>query len=201
VIRQKHDWWRARAAFVSTPEPLMAQRTFDRFDPLPRMSHMLEMLRDLVAHKGHANAALLTAIRQNPTAASDRELWDLLHHILLANRFWMLAVLGLPFVHDDEARPSSSFDALMQRYAGTHTQETAWLETATEDDLARILEDTLIPNGTCSVSQAFMQVCLHSHGHRAQCAKLLRQHGGVPPATDFILWLTSRPQAEWVSAV
>ncbi len=42
---------------------------------------MLEMLRDLVAHKGHANAALLTAIRQNPTAASDPELWELLHHI------------------------------------------------------------------------------------------------------------------------
>ena len=58
---------------------------------------MLEMLRDLVAHKGHANAALLTAIRQNPTAASDPELWELPHHILLANRFWLLTVLGLLF--------------------------------------------------------------------------------------------------------
>src|SRR5262245_41098430 len=38
------------------------------------MSRMLEMLRDLVAHKGRANAALLTAIRQNPKAASDSEL-------------------------------------------------------------------------------------------------------------------------------
>ena len=158
---------------------------------------MLEMLRDLVAHKGHANAAMLNAIRQNGTAASDSELWELLHHILLANRFWLLTVLGLPFVHEDEARPSHSFDALIQRYGSTQAQETRWLETATEGDLARILEDALIPSGQCSVSQAFMQVCMHSHGHRAQCAKLLRRHGGLPPPTDFILWLTSRPRAEW----
>jgi uncharacterized damage-inducible protein DinB len=157
---------------------------------------MLEMLRDLVAHKGHANAALLAAIQQHPTARSDRELWELLHHILLANRFWLLTVLGIPFVHEDEARPSSSFGALIQRYGVTQAQEAAWLETATEDDLERMLEDALIPNGKCSVSQAFMQVCLHSHGHRAQCAKLLRRHGAVPPPTDFILWLTSRPGPE-----
>jgi uncharacterized damage-inducible protein DinB len=160
------------------------------------MSRMLEMLRDLVAHKGHANAVLLNAIRQNSTAASDPELWALLHHVLLANRFWLLTVLGLPFVHEDEARSSPSFDALIQRYGSTQAQETTWLETATEGDLARVLEDARIPNGTCSVSQAFMQVCMHSHGHRAQCAKLLRRHGSVPPPTDFILWLTSRPGAE-----
>ena len=158
---------------------------------------MLEMLRDLVAHKGYANAALLTAIRQNPTAASDPELWELLHHILLANRFWLLTILGLPFVHEDEARPSRSLEELIGRYGSTQAQEATCLDTATEHDLARTLEDALIPDGKCSVSQAFMQVCLHSHGHRAQCAKLLRRHGVVPPPTDFILWLTTRPKAAW----
>lgn len=161
---------------------------------------MLEMLRDLVAHKGHADAALLTAIREHRTAASDPELWELLHHILLANRFWLLTVLGLPFVHEDEARPFRSFDALIQRYASTQAEEATWLEAATEDDLGRSLDDARIPNGRCTVAQAFMQVCLHSHGHRAQCAKLLRRHGGVPPPADFILWLTTRPRAEWAVA-
>jgi uncharacterized damage-inducible protein DinB len=121
--------------------------------------------------------------------------WELLHHILLANRFWLLTVLGLPFVQQDEARPSSSFEALIQRFASTQAQELRWLETATEDDLGRVLKDARIPNGACAVSQAFMQVCLHSHGHRAQCAALLRRHGGVPPNTDFILWLTPRADA------
>ena len=158
---------------------------------------MLEMLRDLVAHKGHSNAALLNAIRQNVAAAADPEVWQLLHHILLANRFWLLTILGVPFVLEDEARPSPSFDALIQRYGSTQAQEGAWLDTATDGDLERMLDDPLIPNGKCSVLQAFMQVCMHSHGHRAQCAKLLRRHGGVPPQTDFILWLASRPEAAW----
>jgi uncharacterized damage-inducible protein DinB len=161
------------------------------------MSRMLEMLRDLIAHKGHANAALLNAIRQNGAAASDPELRELLHHIFLANRFWLLAVLGLPFVVEDESRPSRSFDELIERYRSMQEQESAWIDTATESDVERTLESPLIPGGRCSVSQAWMQVCLHSHGHRAQCAKLLRRHGGAPPPTDFILWLTNRPRAEW----
>jgi len=158
---------------------------------------MLEMLRDLVAHKGHANAAVLGAIRQNDAAASDPELSELLHHVLIANRFWLLAVLGLPFVVEYESRPSSSFDELIQRYCSTQEQESTWLAAATEADLARMLESPLIPGGKCSVSQAVVQACMHSHGHRAQGVKLFRRHGGVPPMTDFIVWLASRPTTEW----
>ncbi len=158
---------------------------------------MIEMLRDLIAHKWYTNAALLNAIRQNGPAVSDPALSEPLHHILLANRFWLLSIVGSPFVLEDEARPSQSFDALVQRYAGTQSQERAWLETATSADVARILKSALIPNGECSVAQALMQVCLHSHGHRAQCATLLRRHGGTPPPTDFILWIPNRPEAEW----
>jgi uncharacterized damage-inducible protein DinB len=160
---------------------------------------MLEMLRDLVDHKGHANAALLHAIRRNGAAADDTEILELLHHILLANRFWLLTILGLPFVLEDESRPARSFDELIQRYATIQAQESHWFDAATRDDPARILKNPLIPNGQCSVAHAFMQVCLHSHGHRAQCAKLLRRHGVDPPPGDFILWVASRPAAGWIS--
>jgi uncharacterized damage-inducible protein DinB len=158
---------------------------------------MLRMLRDLVDHKGHASAALLNAIRQNATAAADPELLELLHHILLANRFWLFSVLGRPFILEEESGAAPSFDALVQRYARTQSQEAVWLGTATAADLERSLKNPLIPNGECSVAQAFVQVCMHSHGHRAQAAKLLRRHGSMPPATDFILWLGKRPEAEW----
>jgi len=158
---------------------------------------MLDMLRDLVAHKGHANAAMLAAIRQQDSAAGDPALMGLLHHVLLANRFWLLTVQGRPFVAEHEARPAESFDDLVQRYAMTQAEETAWLDTATQTELARVVEDPRIPGGSCSVGQALMQVCLHSHGHRAQCAKLLRGHGAVPPMTDFILWVADRPSPEW----
>ncbi len=155
------------------------------------------MLRDLIAHKGYANAALLAAIRQNDAAAADPEILELLHHVLIANRFWMLTVLGQPFVFEEESRAPGSFEALIEKYHSTQEQESAWLATATEADLARSLENPLIPGGKCLVSQALMQVCLHSLGHRAQCAKQLRRYGSVPPTTDFILWLASRQPAEW----
>lgn len=161
---------------------------------------MLELVRDLVAHKGHANAAFLSAIRPNAAAAADPELWALLHHVLLANRFWLLSVLGEPFVLEDESRPAPSFDALVQRYVRTQATETAWLAAAAAGDLARILRGRDIPNGACSVGEAFVQVCMHSHGHRAQGAKLLRRHGGVPPPADFILWLGRRPVPAWPGA-
>jgi hypothetical protein len=112
---------------------------------------MLQMLRDLVAHKGYANAALLRAIGQNPAAAADLELRELLHHILVANRFWLLTMRGLPFDGEEEARPAGPFDALVDRYARTQEQEDAWLAAATEGDTARTLNDALIPNGSCSV--------------------------------------------------
>ena len=161
---------------------------------------MLLMLRDLIAHNGHANSALLAAIRQNDTAAADAELSGLLHHILVANRFWLLTVLGLPFDLEVESQPAESFDVLIQRYASTHEQQVVWIEAATEPDLATTLEGSLIPGGSCTVGQAFMQVCMHSHGHRAQCAKLLRRYEGAPPVTDFILWLATRPVPEWTIA-
>ena len=161
---------------------------------------MLAMLRDLVAHKGYANAALLNAVRRNEAAASDPELSDLLHHILLANRFWLLTIRREPFVVEHEARPCASLDTLIERYRASQAQEDAWLSAAADVHLTRRLEDAQIPGGSCSLSQAFLQVCLHSQGHRAQCAKLLGRHGGVPPQTEFILWLVHRPPPDWAGA-
>ena len=51
--------------------------------------------------------------------------------------------------------------------------------------------------GSFSVAQALMQVCLHSHGHRAQCSMRLRLLGGTPPAMDFVHWLGERPTVDW----
>src|SRR5262245_43887101 len=141
---------------------------------------MLAMLRDLIEHKGYANAAMLGAIRASQAAAADAELRELLQHVLLANRFWLLTLLDRRFDVAEESRPSASFDELVERFRGVQEQESAWLAAATEIDLERMLENGSIPGGRCSAAQALTQVCLHSLGHRAQCAKLMRRHGVVP---------------------
>lgn len=158
---------------------------------------MLDMLRDLVAHKGYANASLLSSVQRSNEAAQDREVCELLHHVLISNRFWTSSILGLPFNVEDEVRSSRTLGELVDGFRSTQDLETAWLERATEADLQGTIEDPRIPGGRRTVAEAVMQVALHSHGHRAQCAKLLRRHGVTPPSTDFILWVGTRDKAEW----
>jgi len=152
---------------------------------------------DLIAHKGYADAALLRAIRQHPSAAADAPLRTLLHHMLVANRFWLLAILGEPFLHDVETRVPDSLDTLVAGFQATHARELAWLAGGVETRLSESLEHPQMPGGRCLVSQALLQVCLHSQGHRSQAAKLLRALGGTPPMTDFIVWRIDRPSPAW----
>lgn len=158
---------------------------------------MLAMVRDLVLHKEYANATLLKAIRQHQAAAEDPELRKLLHHIILANRYWLFLILELPFAVEEESRLPESLRAITALYRETHAQEGQWIAQLQEDDLARTLETPFIPGLHCSVAQAIMQLCLHSQGHRAQCAGRIRSLGGEPPTLDFILWLKERPAADW----
>lgn len=152
---------------------------------------------DLIAHKGFADAALLNAIKHHRAALSDAALRTLLHHMLVSNRFWMLSIVGEPFDAEVETFVPDSFDVLSASFRTTHERETEWLIGATGDALSRTIESALIPGGHCLVSDALLQVCLHSQGHRAQCAKMLRALGGIPPATDFIVWRVDRPAPSW----
>jgi len=54
------------------------------------------------------------------------------------------------------------------------------------------------PPARISVRQALTQAAMHSHYHRGQNATLLRELGGVPPMTDFMVWLKDgQPAARW----
>jgi len=139
----------------------------------------------------------LRAIRQNNKAAQDEELRKLLHHIILANRFWLMLNLSRPFALEEESRVPESLEPIAARYRETYAEELEWVSQLGEADLAQTLETPFIPGGSCSVAEGLMQVCMHSHGHRSQCATRLRLLGGAPPALDFILWLKERHAADW----
>jgi uncharacterized damage-inducible protein DinB len=158
---------------------------------------MLGMLRDLVHHKNHADAALLRTIAGHEPAASDTGLRSLLHHVILANRYWLCVFLGHPFDIDRESQVPESLEAVATLYRDTHRRETEWVMGLRESDLQRMLATPYFPARSFSLPQALIQVCMHSQGHRAQCAARLRSLGGHPPATDFIVWLKDRPAADW----
>jgi len=67
---------------------------------------------DLVQHKIFANNALLKTVKENEKAAQDRELHELLHHIILANRFWFSLILGRSFAREAESKIPDSLETL-----------------------------------------------------------------------------------------
>ena len=153
---------------------------------------MLTLIRELIAHKRYANELMLDAIRQHENASRDPDILELLHHIYIANRFWFVTCAGDASASALSEPGSQSCDALHAAYDLLQDEEEAWLATVPESEVARILEHPQIPGGRCSVAHALLQVCLHTQGHRAQCAKMLRRLGGIPPMTDFILWSGTR---------
>jgi uncharacterized damage-inducible protein DinB len=156
---------------------------------------MLVMLQDLMRHKAWANASLLRAIHAHDAAARDTDMRTLLHHILIANTFWYLRSRGRPFKPD--RRVPESFGEIIAQYRELHSEELQWVEQIREPELDRLTETPQLPGQSFSVAQAMVQVCLHSQGHRAQCATMLRALGGAPTGTDFVIWLKERPAAEW----
>jgi uncharacterized damage-inducible protein DinB len=161
-------------------------------------SIMVSILRELFRHQAHADASMLMAIKRHQVALIDQELRKLIHHILVSHRFWIHLSQGLPFNLEVENVVPATFEELAARFQVTHAQELAWLDRLQAVDLARVLESQYLPQGAVTVGEALTQVCLHSHGHRAQCATRLRMLGGEPPPGDYILWAKDRPDPTWV---
>jgi len=153
---------------------------------------MLQVVTELLEHKIYANTRLLDVIRAHPVAAEDVELRTLLHHIIVSNRFWLFLVLDRLFVRAQETMRPDSLDVVDALYAETHTLEREWLARVSEQELASMVASPHWPGARFTVAQVMSQVCLHSQGHRAQCATRFRALGGEPPTLDFIKWVAEK---------
>ena len=141
--------------------------------------------------------AMLGAVSHCDGAVAEADLLALFRHMLIANRFWLLSAAGLPFVYEQESEPQASLDEVVSGFAPLTSRSATGSRRRLTLILTRTIETPLVPGGRCSVAQGLTQLCLHSHGHRAQCAKLLRAHGGTPPVSDFIVWVVERPAPTW----
>jgi uncharacterized damage-inducible protein DinB len=154
---------------------------------------MSSTIEELIRHKWWANASLLRAIEQYPAAADDHELRKMLHHILVSNRFWLLTILGHSFDRESEMQVPEDLAVIIDRFSETERLESDWLAHASESELERTLETRSSRLGIdVSVRNAILQICLHTQGHRTQCATRLRSLGGVPLGTDYVLWVKER---------
>ena len=131
----------------------------------------------------------------------DEAIRNRLHHLhSVQSAFcWAVKAGGSQFERTtlaDFASPAS-LKAYAQRAS---TELTALIETMTDDQLTQAVHIPWFkdPPGTFTRADALTQAVMHSHWHRGQNATRLRELGGVPPTTDFIVWIKKgRPPAQW----
>jgi len=160
----------------------------------------MSYLDELYTHQEWADAEHWRAMEAHAPALADRAIRERLHHIHLVQSafLWIVGPRTAQFaVTKVEDYPDM---AHLKAFARKGHVELAAILGAIDD--ARLAETIEVPwfrpALNISVRHALMQAAMHSHYHRGQNATRLRELGGVPPATDFIVWLRDgQPAARW----
>jgi uncharacterized damage-inducible protein DinB len=107
----------------------------------------------------------------------------LIHHIIVVERRYTDRLRGEPITRYEDV-PSDSLDVLFATFADTRTRLDAWLERASDADLARRMEFQTLSAGAqaASARKVVVHLLLHGVRHWAQLATSRRQQGR---ATDW----------------
>ena len=162
-------------------------------------------LKELLQHMEWADSAIWVAVLANPQAANDAVLRDRLHHIHLVQRAFLQVWRG-----DYSGPEISSFGdhgSLLDWARQYYAEVTRYLSETSGQNLDRPLvvpwtqmfESRLGRKAAApSLGETLLQVAMHSTYHRGQVSTRLRELGGEPPLTDFIVWVwLGKPQPEW----
>jgi uncharacterized damage-inducible protein DinB len=157
-------------------------------------------LNELYAHQAWADAEHWRAFEARPAALADRAIRERLLHIHLVQHGFLWVVgprtSAFAFKKLEDFASTADFKGYAQHY---HAEMDQLLQSITSARLEEMIEVPWFqPPLKISVRHALTQAAMHSHYHRGQNATRLRELGGVPPGTDFIVWLRDRqPAANW----
>lgn len=161
---------------------------------------MTSYLDELYAHQEWADAEHWRAFEAHPAALGDKAIRERLHHIHVVQHGF-LWITG-PRTSEFAFKKMEDFPSMgeLKKYGQQGLEDLSALLKAT--DQARMEEVIEVPwfkpTLKISVRQALTQAAMHSHYHRGQNATRLRELGGAPPMTDFIVWLRDgQPVARW----
>lgn len=156
-------------------------------------------LTELYGHQEWADAEQWRAFESHPAALQDKAIRERLLHIHLVQHafLWLLGPRSQQF----EVKKIEDFASIsdLKKYArGGLSQLNAFVKDLDPQHAETIEVPWFKPPAKITIRQALMQAAMHSHYHRGQDATRLRELGGVPPTTDFIIWLhKGQPAAEW----
>lgn len=161
---------------------------------------MPSYLDELFAHQDWADAEHWRALESHAESLNDKAIRERLHHIHLVQHafLWMTGPQTTQF----ELKKLEDFvtTAELKQYARQGNVELRELLQSLSPER---LEETIVipwfkPPLTISRRHALTQAAMHSHYHRGQNATRLRDIGGAPPTTDFIVWVKDgKPAAKW----
>jgi uncharacterized damage-inducible protein DinB len=163
---------------------------------------MRDTLIDLYQHQEWADAELWRACEGHGGALQDKALWERLYHIHLVQRAFLVIARGLDVRAMKFAKPGDyaspgELKAEAQRY---HADARSFLRELQPADVERTIVIPWFkdPPLELPIGQALLQAAMHSHYHRAQNVTRLRELGGTPPLTDYIVWLwKGKAPASW----
>lgn len=158
---------------------------------------MVALLKDLLGHQAWADAVFFHAWGKSG-AREDGELRARVdHQVAVQEAFLKLLDGGVP---DLAEGPTPEFEGLKARCVAAHGALRALAQGLDDGALARIIRVPWFPDPPCQipVSDALVQVCLHSQHHRGQNMSRLKALGAAPKNVDYIIWLwKQRPEARW----
>lgn len=158
---------------------------------------MLELIRDLYGHQSWADAQMWNFLDGAPTAQADRKVVELLNHIHAVQRFFLSSTTAQPLTVE-ELQQELPLPELRESYARYHASANGLLATLPERRLQDMVDVPWFPKFRPTIHEILVQAATHSIHHRAQIATLVRQHGGDPKPTDFIVWVSkNRPAPQW----
>jgi uncharacterized damage-inducible protein DinB len=151
---------------------------------------MKDHLRDLINHCLWADDVLWQSIAALPAAQEDASLFIRQHHIHLVQHAFLSVLQG---TRPDIRKPEdfASLAALKDWWLDFKIDIMRLMDTVSDERLDEAVTIPWFRNPPCvvTVEQALTQVAMHSHYHRGQNATRLRDLGGNPQLTDYIVWL------------
>jgi uncharacterized damage-inducible protein DinB len=156
-------------------------------------------LDELYAHQEWADAEHWRAFEAHPAALEDKAIRERLLHIHQVQHayLWIAGPRSSEFAFKKLEDFASMADLKLYAQQGLSEMRAA-LKKTDPDRMEELIEVPWFKPLKISVRHALTQAAMHSHYHRGQNATRLRELGGVPPMTDFIVWLQrGKPLPQW----
>jgi uncharacterized damage-inducible protein DinB len=157
----------------------------------------LDDLRSLYTYNAWANARFFEAVagldpgrRAAPVVSSFPSVLATLGHIVGAEWIWLSRWQGTSPAASPDWLESPTLEALRARLSRVESERAGFLSGLAEADLQRPVAYRTL-DGTAHSTRLLdllLHLVNHSTYHRGQLTTLLRQAGGAPPATDYVVY-------------